>query len=67
MPVFKVKFFGSKEASHEPIRKIKEVIDAKDKEHVFENLSKKYKRIDSLKIHDITESFNNTRVEDLIK
>ena len=50
MPVFKVKFFGSKEASHEPIRKIKEVIDAKDKEHVFENLSKKYKRIDSLKL-----------------
>ena len=67
MPVFKVKFFGSRESAHEPIRKIKEVIDSKDKEHVFIDLSKKYKRIDSLKIHDITELFNNVKVEDLMK
>lgn len=53
--LFKVKFFGAKEAKHEPIRLVKTIVEAPDRSQVESVLHKTYGLINGLKIHEYTE------------
>ena len=53
--LFKVKFFGAKEAKHEPIRLVKTIVEAPDRSQVESVLHKTYGLINGLKIYEYTE------------
>ena len=52
---YKVKFFGTHEIKHEPLRKVIEFVEADSEHEAIDMVKRKYEKVNGLKISKVKE------------